>query len=80
MTPVAIAHRWREAHGLFGRGGVIVLFHGEVQSWVNRLRNPEHWRPGCFAVDEEGRAWTAIAGDERGGADVARQRCAIGNS
>jgi len=25
-------------------GGVIVLFEGDVQSWINTLRNPEHWQ------------------------------------
>jgi hypothetical protein len=64
----ATARRWREANGYLGRGGVIVLFHGEVQSWVNELRNAEHWRAGCVAIDEEGRSWTTIAGNERDGA------------
>jgi hypothetical protein len=47
---------------------VIVLFNGEVQSWVDELRNPEHWQPGCVAIDEQGRSWTTIAGNERDGA------------
>jgi hypothetical protein len=41
---------------------------GEVQGWVNQLRNPEHWQPGCIAVDERDRMWTTIAGSERDGA------------
>jgi hypothetical protein len=45
-----------------------VLFDGEVQGWVNTLRNPDHWQPGCIAVDEDGRTWTTIAGNERDGA------------
>lgn len=65
---MAAARRWREQWGYIGRGGVIVLFHGEVQSWVNELRNPEHWRPGCVAVDEDGKTWTTIAGTEANGA------------
>jgi hypothetical protein len=68
MTPVEIASRWREEKGYVGRGGVVVVFNGEVQSWVNRLRNPEHWQPGCIAVDEEGHTWTTIAGNESAGA------------
>jgi hypothetical protein len=67
-TPIGIANRWREEQGYAGRGGVVVLFNGEVQSWVNKLRNPNHWQPGCVAVDEEGHTWTAIAGDEGAGA------------
>jgi hypothetical protein len=26
---------------------------GQVQSWVNELRNPEHWQPGCVAIEEQ---------------------------
>lgn len=68
MTPFDIANAWRQENGYVGRGGVVVLFNGEVQSWVNKLRNPEHSQPGCVAVDEEGRSWTTIAGSERDGA------------
>lgn len=65
---MAAARRWREQWGYIGRGGVVVSLDGEVQSWVNQLRNPEHWQPGCIAVDEEGKSWTTIAGDQRDGA------------
>jgi hypothetical protein len=67
MSLIDVARRWREENGYNARGGVIVLFDGKVQSWVNELRNPEHWQPGCVAVDEEGRTWTAIAGNESDG-------------
>jgi hypothetical protein len=63
-----IAQRWREENGYVGRGGVVVLFGRDVQSWVNTLRNPEHWQPGCVAIDEDGKSWTAIAGDQGRGA------------
>ena len=65
---MAAARRWREQWGYTGRGGVVVLFAGEVQSWVNELRNAEHWRPGCVAIDEGGKSWTTIAGTETNGA------------
>ncbi|GJJ05655.1 hypothetical protein RugamoR64_61930 [Duganella rhizosphaerae] len=65
---IAAAQRWRNQWGYNGRGGVIVLLNGEVQSWVNQLRNPEHWQPGCIAVDEDGKSWTTIAGNELDGA------------
>lgn len=68
INNMAAARRWREQWGYIGRGGVVVLLDGEVQSWVNQLRNPEHWQPGCIAVDEEGKSWTTIAGDQRDGA------------
>lgn len=65
---IDIARRWREENGYVSRGGVIVLFKCEVQSWVNTLRNPEHWQPGCVAIDEDGKSWTAIAGNQGDGA------------
>ncbi len=68
LDPQEIARQWREAKGYAGRGGVIVLYQGEVQSWVNELRNPEHWQPGCVAVDEQGHTWTTIAGNTADGA------------
>lgn len=46
----------------------MVFFQGEVQGWVNQLRNPERWQPGCIAVDEQGNTWTAMMGNERDGA------------
>lgn len=33
MTRIDIARDWRQANGYVGRGGVVVLFKGEVQSW-----------------------------------------------
>lgn len=60
--------RYREQETLVGERGVVVFFQGEVQGWVNQLRNPEHWQPGCIAVDEQGRMWTTIEGSERNGA------------
>ena len=65
---MAAARRWRQQWGYIGRGGVVVLFAGEVQSWVNELRNPENWQPGCVAVDENGKSWTTVAGTASTGA------------
>ena len=65
---IAAARRWREQWGYINRGGVVVLFAGEVQSWVNALRTPERWQPGCVAVDEDGKCWTTVAGTESTGA------------
>lgn len=62
------ASSWRKQNGYVGRGGVVVLHEGKVQSWVNVLRNPEHWAPGCIAIDEAGKSWITIAGTERDGA------------
>lgn len=68
MDPIDAARRWREQEKRVGSGGVVVVYEGEVQGWVNELRNPEHWRPGCVAVDEQGRTWTTVAGNDHDGA------------
>ena len=68
MTLQEQAATWRDINGYTGKGGVIVIYQGEVQGWVNELRNPEHWVSGCTAIDERGRTWTAIAGDDNNGA------------
>ena len=66
--PVSLARRWRERYGYVGRGGVVIVFNGVADGWVYKLRNAHHQRPGCIAVDEEGKTWTSIGGTEQGGA------------
>lgn len=68
INSVTAARSWRKTLGYEGRGGVVVVLDGEVQSWVNELRNPGDWRPGCIAVAEDGRTWTTIAGNDQDGA------------
>ena len=68
MSLIDEVKRWREQWGNVGRGGVVVLFEGKAQGWVDELRNAEHWQPGCVAIDEQGGSWTTIAGNERDGA------------
>ncbi|HJW24577.1 MAG TPA: hypothetical protein VJ576_06735 [Rhodocyclaceae bacterium] len=65
---VCTAKAWRKAHGYSDRGGVIVVFDGIVQGWVNELRDPGHWQPGAIAVDASGKSWTAVGGDAQSGA------------
>ncbi|WP_275042614.1 hypothetical protein [Burkholderia cepacia] len=43
MTLIDGACRYREQEELVGKGGVVAFIQGEVQGWVNQLRNPEHW-------------------------------------
>lgn len=66
--PLALARSWREKHGYVDRGGVVIVFNGVADGWVYKLRNPHHQQPGCIAVDEHGKTWTAIGGDEHNGA------------
>lgn len=63
-----IARHWRQMNGYQGLGGVIVLYQGDVQSWVEALPDPAHWAPGCLAVDENGALWQACGGSQRHGA------------
>ena len=64
---IETARQWREERGYCDRGGVVVVWNGDVQGWVNVLGNPEHWQPGCVAVDEHGKSWTVTAGNVEGG-------------
>lgn len=68
MTYKELVYHWRDQHGYTGRGGVVVVYHGEVCGWMDRLRNPESWQPGCVAIDEDGRTWQTIAGNDYAGA------------
>lgn len=66
------AQSWRSEYECTGRGGVIVIHDGLVQGWVNSLRNPDHWMPGCIAVSEEGQIWIAEGGNDYDGAKAWR--------
>ncbi len=67
------ANRWRHVNGYLSKGGVIVLHKQEanwrVQGWVNELRNPESWIPGCIAITETGDAYIAQGGNQQDGAE-----------
>lgn len=56
---------------LLGRG-VVVIFKGQVAGWMNELRSPEEWEPGCIAVDRRGNQYLAIGGDSYHGATAWR--------
>lgn len=68
MDSKTLAETWRAEHGYVGRGGVIIIFNGVVNSWVNELRDPDHWSPGCIAVDESGNQWISVGGNGQRGA------------
>lgn len=51
------------AHGV-----VIVNQSGNACGWVNEPRNPEHWEPGCYAVDTNATVWVACGGNNYDGA------------
>jgi hypothetical protein len=60
------ANRFRRERG--HAGGVVVIFNGEVSGWMNELRDPQHWAPGCIAIDADGNAWLATGGNDYDGA------------
>jgi hypothetical protein len=69
MSASVIAEKWRAEHGYTDRGGVIVIHDGIVSSWVNELRDPEHWEPGCTAIDVAGNQWVSVGGNRQRGAE-----------
>lgn len=62
------AEQYRQKYGLLAKGGVVVFFNGEVNGWVDRLRDPQHWQAGALAIDEDGHQFVAIGGDYQSGA------------
>ncbi|MGL6351779.1 hypothetical protein [Aeromonas veronii] len=65
---IEVANRWRTDHGYTERGGVVVIYEGEVQSWCAVLPSASDWVSGCMAVDNAGQIWQTIAGTEQDGA------------
>jgi uncharacterized protein YukJ len=63
------AAQWRQDNGYVDKGGVIVIYRDEVQGWVNELRDPGSWRPGCIATDSDGNQWLACGGNDQDGAE-----------
>ena len=63
---VLLASRWRQESKR--TGGLVVVYRGDVQGWIDTLRDPQNWMPGCVAVDDSSRCWQTIAGDEAHGA------------
>jgi len=61
--------RWRDDNGYAGKDGVVVVYGDEVQGWVNELRDPQHWTPGCIAITEDGTCYEARGGNDYDGAD-----------
>lgn len=61
------ADQWRDNNDL--TGGIVVFFESQIQGWVNVLRDPQQWQPGCIAVDEAGSEFVATGGNSYEGAD-----------
>lgn len=63
----AAVGQWR-ARNQERRGGVVLVWEGQVYGWKNCLRDAVHERPGAYAVDEAGHVFVAEGGDDDNGA------------
>jgi hypothetical protein len=61
-----LANEYRAEYGY--KTGIVVIFDGEISGWMNELRDPQHWMPGCIAVDVDGNTWLATGGNDYDGA------------
>lgn len=48
--------------------GVVLIYLGKAYGWKNELRDPQHERPDAIAVDEQGRVFLAVGGNDSDGA------------
>ncbi len=62
------ANAWRVANPEHLTDGVVLVWDGRAYGWKDRLRDPQHERPGVYAVDVHGHVWQALGGNERDGA------------
>lgn len=63
-----LARQFRQEHGSEYEGGLVIVFKDQVGGWMNELRDPQTWEPGCIAVDLEGNQWVATGGNAYDGA------------
>lgn len=63
---LATANAWRITKNY--TDGVVVIFDGAVNGWVDELRDPNHWAPDCIAVNTQGELWIAAGGNAHDGA------------
>lgn len=55
-------------------GGAVVFVRKNIGGrwaacgWVNTIRDPNHWEPGCIAIDSAGNVWETRGGDNWNGA------------
>ena len=66
LTAKEVAQKWRKERDY--EDGVVIIHDNVVQGWVEKLCDPDHWQPGCVAVDEAGVVFIAAGGNSRDGA------------
>ena len=62
-----LAATWRERNPQCSEG-IVLIFRGRAYGWKNALRDPNHEKPGVYAVDAAGAVFRAIGGDAYNGA------------
>ncbi len=80
QTAIEAAMTWRAANPEHMLTGIVLVWDGEVYGWKDRLRDPQHERPGVLAVDVRGHVWQAIGGTYQDGArawDEIEQPCRV---
>ncbi|MFT0140798.1 hypothetical protein ACEK07_46660 [Alcanivoracaceae bacterium MT1] len=62
------ANEWRCTR--FCYHGLVIVCPGghEVAGWMDTLRVPKSWVPGCMAVDIDNNMWIATGGNDYDGA------------
>lgn len=69
MNLKKLADQYRQNERPDLRGGVVVIFDNGVAGWMNELRDPLHWEPGCIAINEAGQKWVSVGGNAYDGAE-----------
>ena len=69
MNHKKLADQYRQNERPDLHGGVVVIFDNDVSGWMNELRDPQSWEPGCSAINEDGQKWVAVGGNAYDGAE-----------
>ena len=68
MKNADLATQWRFKTKHIGKGGVVIIYDGQIAGWTSTLREPEKWEPGVIAVTEQGEQYLAEGGSSYNGA------------
>ncbi|MBW1246701.1 antirestriction protein ArdR [Pseudomonas tolaasii] len=63
-----IASEWRQ-NNQEHTGGIVCIWERSAYCWKNELRDPNHERPGVYAVLEDGQVFIAEGGNYQNGAE-----------
>ena len=50
------------------KDGVVIFYFGELQGWMNELRDPQRWQPGCVAITPDELVYVSVGGNDYDGA------------